>query len=581
MQGIIAPLIDRYPDEHDQGNFGVVVRSLRDDLLGESRRPLMVLSGAALLVLLLACSNVANLMLARGASRRRELAVRTALGAGRFRLIRQLLTESCILALGGAAAGLLVAYACQRAVIAFGASALPRLDRLALDGPVLAFAAVLGVFTGLVFGVIPAIESSGGASDRFLKDSPRGGTEGGRARLRRTLVVCQVTAAMILVIAAGLLTKSFDRLTRVPSGFNPDRVLTMRVTLPASRYPDRPEVTAFFARLLDRVRVLPGIRSAGAGTGLPLALASGDWSFDIEGRPRIGTRYPGAADWYVVTPGYFESLSIPLKRGRLPQESDDAAGTHVVFINEATARALFSGEDPLGRRIRLSRGSGAEQPWRTIAGIVGDVRFRGLDTPPRPELFIPYDQYVHFSPGVQARSMTMVVKAESEPMRMLPLVRAELRAVDPEVPPAQQRDMATVVGQSVADRRLNLFLIGGFGALALTLATVGLYGVMAYNVSQRTREMGVRLAVGASRQSVLSLVVLEGMRMVVIGAVTGVAGALAFGSTLAALLFEVHPRDAGVLVTAPAVLLAAGTAASYIPARRATRVDPVVALRAD
>ena len=580
MDTVIAGLIRTYPDEHDQGNFGIVLRPLREDLLGDVRPVLLILAGAAALVLLVACTNVANLMLARGTARERELAVRTALGASRFRLMRQVLTESWLLAILGAAAGLLVAFWAQRPVLAFGMTALPRLDQLAIDSTVLAFSGALALGSGLLLGLVPALQGSRAPND-LLQDGSRGSTAGRRAALRRALVVCQVGVAVLLLCAAGLLIKSYARLTSVPAGLDPAAVLTMRITLPQARYPGRPDINVYFSRLVEEVQRLPGVRMAGAGSGLPLALASGDWSFDIEGRPRNGTRFPGAADWYVVTAGYFEALGVPLVRGRLPRASDDWEAAPVVFINEATARALFADEDPVGRRIRLSQSSGAEQPWRTIAGIVGDVRFRGLDTAPRPEMFIPHEQFVHFSATAQARAMTLVVKAGGDPMLLVPSIRGVMSGLDPEVPPAQIRDMESVMTRSVADRRLNVLLIGAFGVLALVLAAVGLYGLVAYSVAQRTRELGVRLALGASRTSVLRLVVSEGARLVLVGSALGVAAALALSAPLSTLLFDVHPRDVAVLATAPALLLLVGMAASYIPARRATRVDPVVALRAE
>jgi len=524
MDGIVADLIRAYPEEHDQGNFGIVVRSLREDRLGDSGPVLLVLLGAVSLVLLLACANVANLMLARGESRRRELAVRTALGVSRFRIVRQLLTESCALSVAGAAAGLGVAWFCQRAVVTLGTSALPRLADVRMSAPVLLFTTALAICTGVLFGLVPALTISRTSADEGLKNGGRGGTE--RARLRHALVVCQAAVAVVLLVAAGLLVKSFMRLTSVPSGVNAAHVLTTRVSLPAARYPDREAVTAFFDRLLSRVRALPGVRAAGAASGLPLAVASGDWSFDIEGRAKVGGRYPGAADWFVVTPGYFEALGIPLRRGRLPAALDTSAATPVVFINDATARTLFLHEDPIGKRIRLTRTTGAEQPWRTIVGIVGDVRHRRLDAPPRTEIFIPHEQFLHFSAGVQARAMSLVVKTEQPPTTIVSSVRAALRALDPDVPAAQVRDMSTVVAQSVADRRLHVVVIGAFGGLALTLAAIGLYGMMAYTVTQRTREMGVRIAMGATRGAVLLLVVGHGLRLVAGGVVAGLAAAL-------------------------------------------------------
>jgi putative ABC transport system permease protein len=586
MDAIIARLIQQYPDDHDQGNFGIVVGPLREDLLGDSRPLLLILAGAVGLVLLLACANVANLLLARGESRRRELAVRTALGASRFRLIRQLLTESFVLSLGGAAAGLVVAYWCQRLILAVGGSSLPRIDTVSLDGPVLAFAGALAMVTGMLFGLAPALQVSYGGPrgvDRVndaLKDGARG-TDAGRTRIRRALLVCQVTFAMVLLVGSGLLVKGFVRLTATPSGLDPDGVLTMRLSLPAARYPGRSEVASFYRRLLERVRTIPGVRIAGAASGLPLAVGSGDWSFDIEGRPRNGSRYPGAADWFVVTPGYFESLRIPLRRGRLPLSSDSESAPEVIFINETTARTLFPDADPVGRRIRLARSRGLEQPWRTIAGVVGDVRHRGLDSPARPEMFIPYEQFLHFSVGAQARAMSLVVRTEGEPLALVGAVRAELRALDWEVPAAAVRSMASVVSESVADRRLNTILIGAFGLISLALAAVGLYGVMAFHVAQRTREMGVRIAIGASRAAVLALVVGEGVRVVCAGAALGFVASLLLTGWMSALLYDVEPRDLSMFALACAVLLITGTLASYLPARRATRIDPVRALRAD
>jgi putative ABC transport system permease protein len=579
MDRIIAQLIRTHPDEHDQGHFGVVVRSLPEDRVGDSRPVLAVLVSAVGLVLVLTCANVANLLLARGEARRRELAVRTALGADRFRIIRQLLTESCVLSLAGATAGLAVARLCLQVVVRNGTGALPRLEDAQLSLPVLLFTATLAIATAVLFGLVPALQVSRAGSREILNENGR--SHSGRTRLRHALVVGQVVAASVILVVAGLLIKSFVRLTHVPSGIDSEHVLTLRVTLPASRYPERSNITGFFGQLLSRVRALPGVKTAGASSGLPLAVQSGDWNFDIEGRPRIGTRSPGAADWHVVTPGYFEALGIPLRRGRLPAESDVSAAPPVVFINETTARTLFKDEDPIGRRIRLGRSTGAEQPWRTIAGVVGDVRHRGLAMPPMPEMFIPYEQFLHFSAGAQARAMSLVIKADRDPAPMVSVVRGTLAAVDPEVPAAQVRDMTQVLAASVADRRLNVLMIGAFGVLALVLATIGLYGVMAYSVTERTREMGVRIAIGATPASVLVLIVGQGLRLVGIGVAVGLVFALIMSGSLATLLYDVGPRDVSIFAIAFALLLITGAIASYLPARRATRVDPVVALRTE
>jgi putative ABC transport system permease protein len=478
MDGINASLMREHPDQYKQGGFGIDVTPLRDALLGDSRPVIMVLAGAVGLVLLLACANVANLLLARGESRGRELAVRTALGASRLRIIRQLLTESVLLSLAGAAAGLAVAGWCQRAILSVAPAALPRLASVSLDRPVLLFAMALGVATGVLFGLIPAARVSRVPVTASLKDGGRGSTDAGRRRVRQTLVVAQVAIAVVLLVAGGLLLKSFTRLMAQPAGIDTSRVLTFRISLPAARYAGRPEVAGFFSRLLEsRVRAARAFSRRGAATGLPLALASGDWSFDVEGRPRLNGRHSGAADWYVVTPGYFETLGVRVVSGRAPAASDDEGAAASVFLNETAARVFFANEDPIGRRLQMTRTTGAEQPWRTIAGVVSDVRQRGLDEAPRAELFMPYRQFQHFSAGMQARAMTVVVKTSGDPLSLGSAVREQLRALDPEVPAAQMRDMDTVLSQSVAPRRLNVLLIGAFAVLALALALIGLYGV--------------------------------------------------------------------------------------------------------
>jgi predicted permease len=580
MDGVSAALVRQYPDQHDLNGFGITLTPLRTTLLGDAQPVIFFMTGAVGLVLLLACANVANLLLARGQARRRELAIRTALGASRLRIVRQLLTESCILSAAGAAAGLIVASWCQSVVVRFAPDTLPRAADAALNGPVLACAAGLALLTGVLFGIIPALQLSRRHVSEPLKDGARGTGSGG-VRVRRALVVAQVGMAVVLLVGAGLLIKSFVRLMSVRSGFSTDRVLTLRISLPETRYPGRSDVTAYFERLAARLGSLPGVASAGAGSGLPLAVASGDWSFDVEGRPLINNKHSGAADWYAVTPGYFETLGIRVVRGRAPAQRDAADAPPVVFINETTARTLFPSEDPLGRRIRFSRSRGFEQPWRTIAGIVGDVRQRGLDTPPRPEAYFPHAQFQHFVPNAQARSMNIVLKTPSAPIAMIAAVRDEVRGLDPEVPAAEVHDMDGIVADSTRDRRLNVLLIGAFGGLALLLAAVGVYGVLAFQVAQRTREMGVRLALGASHSGLLALVLGEGMQLVALGLLVGLAAASALGGAISGLLFGVEPRDLTIFAAVPAVLLIAGALASYIPARRATHVDPVVALRGD
>jgi putative ABC transport system permease protein len=581
MSRVLEPLKRQYPEEHNQGNFGINVVPLRDELLGPARPVLFTLIGAVGLVMLIACANVANLLLARGEARRREIAVRVALGASRFRIARQLLTESMLLAGIGAALGLAVAVACQRLVVTIDPSTLPRVADLHLSAPVLAFTLALAVLTAGIFGLVPALQMARMGPGGALSGGSRGSVDGMRSRTRNVLVVAQVAVAAVLVVAAGLLIRTFVSLTRVPSGLQADHVLTLRVSPPPVTYASQADISRFFERFLERVRALPGVRQAGATTALPLADASGDWSFDIEGRPfSPGRRHSGAADWYAVTPGYFEGLRVTLVKGRFPAAGDDerAGESRAIFLNETAARQFFPAEDPIGHRLKLS---GANQPWRTVAGIVGDLHQRGLASAVRPEMFIPLAQFKHFSATGQARGLTVVIRTDADPIFLVPSVRAALGAIDPEIPPARIRDMPSVVASSVADRRLNMVLMASFGALALTLAAIGVYGVMAYQVVKRTREMGVRLALGASADSVRTLVVFDGMRLVGIGLACGLGIALLSGSLIQHLLFGTGARDVATLTVAAVMLATSGFVACVIPAMRATKVDPMIALRSE
>jgi putative ABC transport system permease protein len=579
MRAVVEGLARRYPDQHDQGNFGVALTPLRTDLLGPARPVLALLLGAVALVLLLTCANLASLLLARGEARRRELAVRAALGAGRFRLVRQMLTETCVLGLAGGAAGLAVAAVAMKALLALDPGTLPRAQQAGLNLPVVAFTAAVSIAAGIVFGLVPAAQITQGALDHALREAGRGAI-GGRGRLRRALVAVQVAIAVVLLAGAGLLVKSFARLRSVPSGMQTAGVLTFRTTAPAVRYPGRAAVTAFYGRLLEQVRAVPGVRVAGAGSGLPLSVQSGDWGFDVEGRATVrGAR--ARADWFVVTPGYFEALGVRLLSGRLPGDEDEEGRTPVLFINESTARAVFPGEDPLGRRVRLSRTTGSEQPWRTIAGVVSDVRQRGLERLPRPEMYIPLPQFVHFMAGTQSRNMSVVAATAGPPLRLAGALRAALGRVDPEVPAAQMRAMDEVVGASLAARRRDTWLMGAFAALALAVAAVGLYGVVAYTVAQRRREIGLRMALGAQRAAVVRMVLGQGMRLVAAGLAVGLPAAGLATGALRSVLFEVAPHDAAVFAALPVLLLLVAGLASAVPALRAAHTEAAVALRED
>jgi putative ABC transport system permease protein len=476
-----------------------------------------------------------------------------------------------------------MAAACQKLLLlwlADRAVTIPRLSEIALNFPVLLFTCALAIVTGLLFGLFPAFQLSRVEVSESLSYAGRGTTFGVRPHVRRLLVVTQVGIAAVLLIASGLLLKSFAQVLQEPSGFVSSRVLTFRVSLPETTYQGLQEISAFYTRLLQQIETLPGVDQVGASSGLPMSIASGDWSFDVEGRPTTGTKHAGKADWYVVTPGYFESLRIRLVSGRLPQTSDDERSAPVIFINETTAKTVFPNENPIGKRIRLTNSTGPEQPWRTIAGVVGDVRQRGLDTPPRTEMFIPHTQFLHFAAGAQARSMTVVTRTNIKPDALMPSIRAELSRLDPQVSAAQVSDMETVVSRSVSDRRMLLMLIGIFGWISIMLAGIGLYGVMDYMVLQRRREIGVRIAFGASRRDVISMILRQAMRMVALGIAAGVLAAMALGSILASVLYQVSPRDVAIYAAAGALLVLIGLLGSYLPALRAWRVDPTEALRA-
>jgi putative ABC transport system permease protein len=520
---------------------------------------------------------VASLLLARGEARRGELAVRAALGATRLRLVRQVLTETCLLSSVGALAGLPLALAVLWAVRLLDPRSLPRVQDATLDGPVLAATTAVALWAGLLFGLVPALQMSRVGVGEVLGEAPRGGI-GGRRRVRRALVAVQVATAVVLLVGAGLLVKSFVRLLAVPTGIDATGVLTLRVTAPEAGYPGRPEVTAFFARLADGLRSLPGVQAAGAASGLPLAVPTGDWNFEVEGRPATpGNRL--AADWFAVTPGYFEALGVPLHEGRRPDASDTEGGPPVLFFNESAARRVFPGESPVGRRVRLARSAGDEQPWRTIAGVVADVRHRRRDAPPRPEMYIPHAQFQHFSRGVQARTLSVVVKASRPPGGLVEEARAVLRGVDPSVPASQVRVMEDVVASSVSARRRDVWLMGAFAAIALVLAAIGVYGVTAWDASQRIREFGIRMALGATPADVRRLVLGQGLLPVDVGLVAGIGAAGLLAGGVRSMLFDVQPRDLTVFAAIAGLLFLVSAAACLIPALKATRRGPAGALR--
>ncbi len=556
----------------DDKNRGVRVVTLYEDLVGNLRTPLLVLQAAVILVLLIGCANVANLLLGQATVRRRELAVRAALGAGRSRLIRQTLTESLLLAAAGGALGFLLASWGTSLIQALGAKVIPELARVELDFRVLAFTMGFTLLTGIVFGLAPALQTSQGNLGEWLKEGARG-SSGRQGRVRSLLVVSEVALALVLLTSAGLLVKSFLRLRGVDPGFDPQSVLTAEVALPYAKYPAGPRQVAFFRELMERLSRQPGVRFAAATSVLPESGGFDTTSVAIEGREVAIGELP-YWDRYMVTPDYFRALGIPLRRGRLLEQSDNEQAPLVALINETTARLYWPNQDPLGQRIRVPTfGVPFEKaPWRTVVGVVGDVRQYGLDAPRSSQFYVPHAQN-------PAGYVTLVVRTATDPLALGPALRREVRAVDKDQPLTSIATMEEVLADSVAGRRFSMTLLGVFAAGALGLAAVGLYGVIAYSVAQRTQEIGIRMALGALPGDVLKLVIGQGMALVAIGVALGLAATLAVTRVLESLLFEVSARDPLTFALVPLGLAAVALAACYLPARRALRIDPLIALR--
>jgi putative ABC transport system permease protein len=568
---------EQFPNNYSPG-FGALAVGVEQQVLGDVRTALFIMLGAVGLVLLVACANVANLLLARAESRQREIAVRTALGAGRVRLVRQMLTESVVLFLAGGGLGIALAAVGLRVLVAAAPPDIPRVGQVGIDATVLGFTVGLSLLTGIVFGLVPALHAVRGALHTSLKEGRGTSSDRASQRSRSALVVAEVALALVLVVGAALLMKSFARLRGVDPGFDPKGVVTMRLTLPPARYVSSAMTRRFYRTLIDRVRALPGVESAAAVRVLPLTSTMGDWSFAIEGRTaEPGVNYAG--DWQVATADYFKVMRIPLRRGRLTTDADDERGTPVVVIGEALAKAAWPQGDALGARITLGPG---DSVYRTVIGIVGDVRHRGLDADARPEMYLPHAQFPGSSRGgIAQRNMVLVARTRGDPAALSGAIRRELAAVDPTLPVSAVQTMEEVLGTWAAERRLTAGLLGGFGLVALTLAALGIYGVMAYAVAQRTRELGIRVALGAQPGDVVSFVVGQAMRVAAGGIVVGLAGAFALTRLMRGMLFHVSPTDPVTFTTIPIVLAIVALAAAAIPARRATRVDPAVTLKTD
>jgi predicted permease len=570
MTSIAAHLAEQYP-KFSKG-LGVRLVPLHEQVVGDVRPALLILLGTVGFVLLIACANVANLLLARAASRQKEIAIRTALGASRLRVVRQLLTESVLLAMCGGAAGLLLALWGIDALGALIPENIPRANEIGVDSRMLGFTLLISLLTGLVFGLAPSLQASRTDINEALKDGTRGASAGPqRNRFRSLLVVSEIALALVLLIGAGLMIRSFMSLQHVNPGFDAKQVVAMELVLPSvapSNYTKPEQQAAFFHQALERTQTLPGVQAAAVVSSLPLSGAFESTDIIIEGQPAPPDGDGPSANYTMVSADYFRVMGIPLMRGRGLTERDTKETPGVLVVNETMARRYWPGEEAIGKRLTM----GFEKTPREVVGVVGDVRQTSLDVETPFAVYLPYQQFPY-------AGMTLVIRTASDPASMSTAVRREVQAIDASLPVSNVRSMEEVISTSVSQRRFSMTLLGIFATVALLLAAVGIYGVMAYSVSERVHEIGIRIALGAGRGDILKLVVGQGMILTLIGIASGLAASFVLTRLMASLIYGVSATDpltfAGVSLTLAGVSLLA----CYIPARRATRVDPLEALR--
>jgi predicted permease len=564
---IMRELEREYPDANTKKS--VTVMGIREAIVGDTRPALLVLLGASVLVLLIACANVAGMLLSRAVTRRQELAVRAALGAGRARLVRQLVTESLVLAVFGGLAGLAIAAVGTRALISAASTMLPAASQVTVNASVLATMFAVTIACGAIFGLVPALAASRGMHDA-LKDATRGSSSGaGRHRLRTILVTGQLALAVVLLIGAGLLVRSLTQLQRTDLGYSLDSVLTFELNLGGPRYNSSEVQDQFFDALYSRIAALPGVVAVGGSGNIPLRGGSSA-SLAIDGRPVPEGRLPEVG-YQPVSDDLFKAMGIPLKSGRAFGASDHNTAPRVAMVSEGLAKAQWPNANPIGARIRL--GPNPASPLHEIVGVVGDVRM-GVSEPPRPTVYVSARQD-HWG------GAAIVVRTTGDPMALLPAVRREVRAIDATLPVTSASSMRQAQAERLTDRRLPMQLMAAFALLALALAAVGVYGVMAYSVASRTREIGVRVALGAQPRNVFGMVVRQGLGPAAVGLALGLVGAVALGGVLRKLLYGVAPTDPATFAAVTVVLLAVAVAACLVPARRALKVDPLDALRSE
>ena len=569
MNSVMAHISEVRPEYNT--NMGVTLVPVREQLAGEIRTPLLILLGAVAFVLLIACANVANLMLARAASRSKEIVIRAALGAGSRRIVRQLLTESLLLAFAGGLLGVGLAAWGVDVLVALSPPNLIGAAHVGVSLPVLGFTLAVSVVTGVVFGLLPALEASRADAGDALKEAGRGNTSGRSRRARSAFVVAQVALALVLLVGAGLLVRSFNRLISVDPGFDPSNLLTMRVKLPARKYKADPQVVNFYREATARLASLPGVRSVSVANYLPFYTGLGArTSFAIDGEPTPPHGSEPSTDVRVVDENYFAALGIPLRQGRTFTAQEGAEDRHTIVITEALARKYFPGENPVGKRIAVEMMD--KPPMNEIIGVVGDVRYDKLNGETFPMVYWTHPQLTY-------SEMTFVVRTEGDPASLADPARRVIQSIDPQQPVADVRTMESWIGESVARARFGALLLTVFSCLALLLAAVGIYGVMAYTVAQRQQEIGIRMALGAQTRDVLGMIMRQGMGMTLVGVALGLAGGLFLKHVISGLLFGVSATDPVTFAGVALLLTLVALVACLVPARRATRIDPMEALR--
>jgi predicted permease len=574
MNAVMSRIARDHRDETFDGKLGAVVMPVREQLVGETRGSLIVLLVAVAFVLLIACANVAGLLLARAVGRRREIALRVALGANRLRVVRQLLTESLLLATVAGVLGSLLAYWSFTFLQGLVPAEMALLTSLKLDTRILAFTLLISIVTGIIFGLVPALQSANIDLNDALKQSSTRTTSTGR--LRSTLIVFEVALSLVLLIGAGLLIQTLFQLFRQYAVLEPEKVLTMRTVLPREKYDEPQKRTNFYEQVLDRVEHLPGVVSAGYSTSVPLSWKGGTSGFYPEGitAPIPGMAYD--ANHRQVSADYLKAMNVPLRQGRYFDDRDNEQSVPVAIINETMARQYWPGENPLGRRFKIGDPDDPERPWTQIVGIVADIRQMGLDEPVKAEMYLPYRQITH-NPWFIPRDLA--IRTSGDTTNLVSSVRQAIREVDSDQPVSNVATMAELLGAEAAQRRMGMIMLVAFAALALLLASLGIYGVLAYFVTQHTKEIGVRLALGASPRNILFLVLKKGMGLTLLGVAIGIAVSFALTRLMSSLLFGVKAADPLTFVIVPLLLGLVALLACAIPARRATKVDPMVALR--